>query len=162
MLHEELRGGLAEALKSIAPDPVDDKPIDNNIRLEWNKYLDWLDKKGVKGHPELDKNDMGGKMIDAYRKENPSSPISREIIPSIQKEFGRYRDWSLGQVKNGKASLAEGVTPETYMKDLSIVDGIAGQRTTSFKFPPSYLTTFNNGQKVAVEDKGFQQQLINR
>jgi hypothetical protein len=139
------------------PDPSEDKPVDNSVRIGWNNYLEWLDKKGLKGHPELDKGDMGGKMIDMYKKEHPESPISREIIPTIQKEFQRYKDWSLGQVKAGKASLAEGVTPENYMKDLSVIDGIPGQRTTSFSFPSGYLTTFSNGKNMGTVNKGFVQ-----
>ena len=151
------KGGMKEALDKVMATKEGDPEVDNNIRLEWGKYVDWLEKRGLKGHPSLDKDDLGGKMIDAYRKENPSTPISREIIPTIQKEFSKYRDWSLNQVKEGKAKLSDGVTPENYMKALSIVDGIPGQRTTSFKFPESYLTTFNNGKKVETINKGFVQ-----
>jgi len=148
------KGGMVEALETAMPKEGEPE-VDNKIREEWNKYTDWLAAKGLKGHASLDKDDLGGKMIDAYRKENPDTPISREIIPTIQKEFQRYRDWSLGQVKAGKATLTEGTTPENYMKALSIVDGIAGQRTTSFRFPDSYLTTFNNGQKVGTVNTGY-------
>jgi len=86
---------------------------------------------------------------------NPNTPITREIIPTIQKEFSKYRDWSLEEVKAGRSALSEGVTPENYMRALSIVDGIPGQRTTSFKFPLSYMQTFNNGKLVSNENKGF-------
>ncbi len=129
--------------------------IDNRIRTDWNNYVTWLEKKGYKGHPDLDKNDLGGKMIDQYRKENPTTLVSRETIPAIQKEFSNYRDWTLNEIKNGRASLAPGVTPENYMKALSIVDGIAGQRTTSFRFPDAYLTTFNNGKSLGTVNQGF-------
>lgn len=142
---------LVAAKGNKTPDP----PIDNNIRLAWNKYTDWLASRGLKGHPSLDKDDLGGKMIDQYRKENPTTPITRELIPTIQKEFSKYRDWSLNEVKEGRAGLSPGVTADNYMKWLSIVDGIPGQRTTSFKFPSSYLQTFDNGKFVGVEDKGF-------
>jgi len=148
------KGGMVEALETAMPKEGEPE-VDNSVREAWNKYISWLEAKGMKGHADLDKNDLGGKMIDAYRKENPDTPISREIIPTIQKEFSKYRDWSLGQVKAGKAVLGEGVTPENYMKALSIVDGIAGQRTTSFRFPESYLTTFNNGKKVETINQGY-------
>lgn len=131
-----------------------DKPVDNTIRQGWNDYISWLEKKGLKGHPSLDKNDLGGKMIDQYRKENPATPITRELIPTIQKEFGNYRNYVLAKVKAGGAKL-EGTTPENFMKALSIVDGIPGQRTTSFSFPNEYLTTFNNGQNTGTVNKGF-------
>ena len=130
--------------------------VDNTIRAEWNKYLDWLEAKGMRGKPDLDKNDLGGKMIDAYRKENPNTPITREMVIPIQKDFGKYRDWSLEEVKAGRSALAEGVTPENYMRALSIVDGIPGQRTTSFKFPNSYLQTLDTNKKlISTENKGF-------
>lgn len=144
---------LLAAKKNMPPNG--EPQVDNHIREEWNKFLDFLDKKGMRGKPELDKNDLGGKMIDEYRKINPNTPIKRELIPAIQKEFGRYRDWSLGEVKAGRSALSEGVTPENYMRSLSIVDGIPGQRTTSFKFPLSYMQTFNNGKLVSNENKGF-------
>ncbi len=132
-----------------------DKPVDNTIRQGWNDYVNWLAAKGLKGHPSLDKNDLGGQMIDQYRKENPNSPITREIIPTIQKEFGNYRNYVLQQVAVGKAQLPPGLPPENFMKSLSIVDGIPGQRTTSFQFPSEYLQTFNNGKNLGVVNKGF-------
>ena len=138
-----------------SPPTEGDKPVDNSVRQAWNNYVSWLDTKGLKGHPSLDKNDLGGQMIDQYRKENPTTPITREIIPTIQKEFGNYRNWVLGQVAAGKAKLAEGATPDNFMKALSIVDGIPGQRTTSFQFPSAYLTTFNNGQNLGTTNQGF-------
>lgn len=147
-------GGIKEALeKTILKEG--EPEIDNTIREGWNKYLDWLEAKGMRGKPELDKNDLGGKMIDAYRKENPDTPISREMVIPIQKEFGKYRDWSLGEVKAGRSMLSEGVTPENYMRALSIVDGFPGQRTTTFKFPLSYMQTFSNGKLISNENKGF-------
>lgn len=129
--------------------------VSNKLREDWNKYIDWLEKKGYKGSPALDKNDFGGKMIDMYRRENPQTTVSRETIKPIQQEFSKYRDWSLDQVKQGKAMLSSGATPDNYMKSLSIIDGIAGQRTTSFRFPESYLTTFKNGQNTGTKNLGF-------
>lgn len=129
--------------------------VDNRIRQAWNDYTNWLAAKGLKGHPSLDKNDLGGKMIDQYRKENPTTPITREIIPTIQKEFGNYRQFVLNQIKAGKSGFAPGTNEENFMKSLSIVDGIPGQRTTSFSFPNSYMTTFNNGQNQGTVNQGF-------
>lgn len=135
---------------------VGDIPVvDNKFRSDWNEYVSWLSKKGYKGNPELDKNDLGGKMIDIYRKENPNTTVSRESIIPLQKEFQNYRQWVLDQAKAGKAQLAEGTTPDNFMKSLSIVDGIPGQRTTSFQFPQSYLQTLENGQTKSVENTGF-------
>ncbi|HMW10866.1 MAG TPA: hypothetical protein PJ987_10545 [Bacteroidia bacterium] len=144
--------GLKDGAK---PDGKKEIVIDNKIREGWNSYVDWLEAKGLKGNPSLDKDDFGGQMIDKYKLENPDSPISREMIIPIQKDFIVYRDFVLEEVKNKKARLADGVTPETFMKDLSVVDGIAGQKTTKFKFPFKYLETYMGDKLEKKENKGF-------
>jgi len=144
--------GLKDGAK---PDGKKEIVIDNKIREAWNSYVDWLEAKGLKGNPSLDKDDFGGQMIDKYKLENPDSPISREMIIPIQKDFIVYRDFVLEDVKNKKARLADGVTPETFMKDLSVVDGIAGQKTTKFKFPFKYLETYMGDKLEKKENKGF-------
>ena len=149
------RGGISEAVSKMMPPDESEPSITNKERQDWNDYVNWLEKKGMKGNAELDKNDLGGKMIDLYRKENPSTSVSRNMIKPIQKEFSKYRDWSLGEVKKGQAALGEGVTPENYMKALSIIDGIAGQRTTSFLFPSKYMTTFVDGKNTGTVNEGF-------
>lgn len=130
--------------------------INNNVRQAWNQYVDFLDKKGLKGNPSLDKDDLGGKMIDEYKKSNPDSIISRDIIVPIQKEFQNYRKFRMDEIKQGKLSFAEGVDENNFMKALSIVDGIAGQRTTSFKFPEDYMEYYNDKDElVKTENKGY-------
>ena len=61
----------------------------------------------------------------------------------------------LNEVKEKRASLAEGVKPEDFMKELSKPDGYAGSRTTSYRFPAEYLKTFLNDKLVSSETKGF-------
>lgn len=129
--------------------------ITNQHRTDWNSYVDWLEKKKLKGAPQLDKNNYGFTILDEYRKENPNTTISKDLITPIQEEFSNYRNWSLEQIKQKKAQLAPGTTPENYMRALSVVDGIPGQRTTSFKFPEAYLTTFNNGKTEGTVNQGF-------
>lgn len=126
--------------------------ITNQNRQDWNDYIKFLDSKGLKGNPSLDHNDLGMKMIDEYRKENPNTTISRDMVIPIQQEFSKYRDWALNQVKQGKAQLQNGVTPDKFLSALSIVDGIPGQRTTSYTFPLGYMKDMNTGQ---VQKKGF-------
>lgn len=156
-------GGIREILAAkmgggeVMPDPPEENNpvITNKLRKDWNDYVSFLESKGMKGKPELDKDGLGFKMIDEYRKVNPNTLVSKETIIPIQKEFQNYRNWSLDQIKQGKAKLAEGVTPENYMRALSIIDGIPGQRTTSFRFPESYLTTFNDGKNMGTVNHGF-------
>jgi len=155
MANLELANSVIALNKSGDKKPAPEIIIDNTIREGWNDYVKWLDSKGMKGHPDLDKNDLGLKMIDQYRKENPKTPITRELVIPIQKEFSKYRDYALGQVDAGKAVLADGVTRDNFLKHLSIVDGLPGQRTTSFSFPNEYLKTFEKGKLIGTENKGF-------
>lgn len=135
--------------------------VDNKLRTDWNAYLQWLDKKGLKGHQSLDKNDLGGQMIDQYRKENPATSVSREAVVPLQKDFKNYRAWVLDNVVNKKLvngkkqQLAPGTTPENFMTDLSDPDGISGQFTTRHSFPEGYLTSFENGKNKGTVNTGF-------
>ena len=138
------------------PDPTTPlpPPITNKIRQDWNDYVDSLEKRKLKGHPMLDTNGLGYKVLDDYVKTTPGTSLNREMIPRIQQEFGNYRNYVLNLVKQGKAQL-NGVKPEDFMATLSKVDGYPGQLTTSFKFPDSYLKTFNDGKLESVVNKGF-------
>lgn len=135
----------------VKPSP-EEMPISNRTRQDWNDYIDWLDKNGVKGHPSLDHNDLGFKMIEQYRKVNPSTSITKDMVVPIQKEFSKYRDYALKQVDKGEVQLAQGTTKDNFLKALSTVDGIPGQRTTSYKFPVGYMKDMNTGD---VQNKGF-------
>jgi hypothetical protein len=132
--------------------------VTDQLRHDWNNYVDWLATKGMKGSPELDKNDLGGKMIDQYRaelkKQNRTTSVSREVIGSIQEEFSKYRGWSLEEIHAGRAAFADGANDDNYMRALSIIDKIPGQRTTSFKFPDMYLKHMD-GITAKLENQGF-------
>lgn len=142
------------ALASQGGDPGDPTapPVDNKTRQDWNDYVDWLDKKGLKGHPSLDHNEKGFQMIDQYRKENPGTTVSREMVTPIQQEFSKYRDYALGQIQKGGGAFAPGTNKDNFLRALSTVDGIPGQRTTSYKFPLGYMKDMNTGE---VKNKGF-------
>ncbi len=128
--------------------------LTNKHREDWNAYVMWLDKIGMKGNPKLDEGDTGNKLLASYISQNPNTSLTLDIVPVIQQDFGGYRDWSLSEVKAGRRALATGVTPENFLRDLSKVDGIAGQRTTSFMFPKAYMEVVHNGKKQKI-DKGY-------
>jgi len=144
-------------LKSLLSPPIGDpnEAVNDKLRKDWNEYISFLEKKGYKGHPALDKNDLGGKMIDLYRKENPSTSVSREKIKDIQQEFVKYRNHQLEKIKKGEGAFAQGTNETNFLKHLSVVDGIAGQRTTSFSFPSAYLTSFDNGKNIGTQNLGY-------
>lgn len=126
--------------------------VDNKVRQAWNDYVNFLQTKGLKGHPSLDHNDLGFKMIDEYRKLHPDTPLTKDMVIPIQQDFSNYRNWALDQIKQGKGQLQQGVTPDKFLSALSVVDGIPGQRTTSYSFPSGYMKDMNTGQ---VQNKGF-------
>jgi len=70
--------------------PKDDK-VSIQEKKDWNEYIDYLEKKGLKGSPELNKGageeNVGRKVFKQYIKENPKSSLSLEKIPTIQVSF---------------------------------------------------------------------------
>lgn len=137
--------------KPAAPKEVE---ITNQHRQDWNDYVLWLDKIGMRGNKELDTNDVSHKLLQKYIDLNPNTSLTPDIVVPIQKDFSKYRDWSLNEVKAGRRELGTGVTPENFLKDLSIVDGIPGHRTTTYMFPKKYMEEVANNKKQVL-DQGF-------
>lgn len=143
------------SLKTLGEDdPKKNAEVSNKLRKDYNDYLGWLKSKGLQGHPSLDKNDLGGQMIDQYQKENPTTSVNRAAVVPIQQELSKYRDYSINELRNKRAMLTDAQNPngrfvspnenlDGYMKNLSQIDGIAGQRTTSTAFPLSYMKTLD-------------------
>ena len=115
------------------------KVVTDQLRQDWNDYVDWLEKKGLKGNAKLDEGDLGLRMVEEYQAEHPGTTVSNETVGLVQEDHEEYRQWALDQIKQGKAAFAPGVTEETFMKNLSDADGYAGSLTTAKKFPAAYL-----------------------
>lgn len=148
----------------------------SQLKTDWNRYVDWLDKKGIKGSTQLDAgkgaNNLGIKYVMQYKKENPDSLVSPETIKEVQGHMNNYRDFTIDKLRNNKAQIADNASPtgsrkvkpgenlDYYMKNLSSNDGVPGQQTTSWKFPTDFLTTTykspeNTVEKTVVENKGL-------
>lgn len=154
-------------------EPSSDRAM--KLKTDWNDFVDFAEKRGLKGHPELDKGlgeeNNGIRLVRQYQKENPNTLVTPENIAEIQTHFKNYRDYSINQLRTKKAQLTDAqnptgryVTPDEnldfYMKDLSKIDGIPGSRTTSWRFPKSFLTTiYKNStgkvEKTTIEDQGI-------
>lgn len=136
-----------------------DKPmpvIDNNVRQSWNNYVGWLKKKGMAGSPDLDKNDFGNVMLNQYLRENPDSFLKPEMVKPIQADFANYRQFALDQVKQGKASFAQGTDENNFMTSLSKLDSWPGSETTKHQFPSQYLQHLDEqGKLLSTQNKGF-------
>jgi hypothetical protein len=134
--------------------------VTDKVRMDWHKYLVWLEAKGMRGNPALDRDSLGFKLLEEYIKENPETSLSKDMIRPIQEEFKKYREWLLEQRREGKAVIGQDaqhqVPDAKVMPDLSITDGNPGQYTTSHDFATSTLQTLNSKfEVVKVEDKGF-------
>lgn len=130
--------------------------ITNKHREDWNKYVKWLESNKLRGNPELDKGDMGKQVLARYIKENPNTSLTLDIVKPIQSDFANYRNYALDQVKQGKMALAEGVTPETFMAELSKLDAYPGSRTTSHSFPFDYMRYVDKSKGTDTTiNKGF-------
>ena len=131
------------------------------VMQQWNGYVDWLESKGMKGSPELDKGDTGFKMMEQYRKENPSFKLTKDDIGSIQQKLQEYRDFSLGNIKENKTKISyagremfyKDLTPEqqkdvddNYMGKIkkTSIDKFPGQFTTSTKFSSEFMSKLNS------------------
>lgn len=121
-------------------DPTTPSPVvDDKVKAAWNAYTDYLDKKGLKGHASLDSGNNGINQLEAYRKENPGTILTKEHIPLIQQALSDYRSKSLALIKSGKATGPDN-PDENFMPGLSKVDGIPGSLTTSYQFPAENQT----------------------
>jgi len=133
----------------------DEPPVTNQQRNAWNQYVQYLQKRGIAGDPKLDRNGLGKNLFLQYIKDNPNTGLTEDSPMAIQHDFANYRQWAINQIKSGKGEYAPGTDENTFMKELSQIDGYAGSKTTRHLFPKSYMQTFEDGKKVKTEDRGF-------
>jgi len=130
-----------------------DTVTDKN-RKDWNNYYAYLKKNNLSGNADLDKgegaNNEGIKTLQKYIKDNPKTSLTVDLIPAIQQDFSNYRQFALQDIKSGHSAFASGVNEDNFMKELSIVDGQPGSKTTKHIFPERYINYM--GQK---QNKGF-------
>ena len=150
------------------PDPTkkeEPKPVVNpRLKQDWNDFLSYLDKKGVRGKSDLDKFGAGYKLFDEYVKNNPGTSLSRQTLPAIRKEILNYRTWVLDENRkpmgSRKASLGSGVTEDNFMRHVVANEKTSdpnypGMHLTTTSFPLSYLNTFVSDKLIKTENQGF-------
>lgn len=139
--------------------------ISNNDRQFWNGFVDYVAQRGYAGSPRLDERStkLSRLLFDEYNRTNKGNYAYDTFIPAIQTDISNYRNNAINEIKKGNikvtnddGSLYRGNINDydfdnNYMQGLSNVDGWAGSRTTSWKFPKAYL---EKGGKVSeVENK---------
>jgi len=121
-------------------------------RREWNAYIDFLDKKGYKGSPLLDKKETGlaTGLFNQFKKENPNTTISLDHVKAVQSEME-----ALAQNVRGFEARRGNPNADKLMQGTSKIDNWPGRKTTSFKFPDMDKTTYNNSVLTSRQNLGI-------
>lgn len=152
--------------KYLGQNPPSEEPAPKKLTStqmqHWNGFVDFLDSKGYKGSKDFDNKDqkLGQLAMDSYKKQNPDFSLTLANIPAVQKGILETREHAISQLKTGKATLEKGLDAgkdyQNFMPNLSKPDGWLGSKTSSHKFPESFLNEYENGQKVTdMKPMGF-------
>jgi hypothetical protein len=122
--------------------------VTESMKMDWNKFLSWLDTKKLRGLPELDKNNKGNVLFEQFLKENPDTSLSAKSIPSIRKAYMDLRDDRMKEIQSGKANFSG--KPEEFMKHI-----VLNEQTQNPNYVGQHLTqTYFPGAKYNVEQDG--------
>ena len=77
--------------------------LTNQNKIDWNRFLIYLQDKNIRGARCLDSNNLGNKLFFNYIKTNKTT-LSVELIPVIRKEYINLRNELLTKIKAGKAN----------------------------------------------------------
>ena len=151
---------------------TEENPISiDKIKSDWNDFLGWLDKKGVKGKPELDKGGLGNEYFNQYIKENPQTVLSKDSIPIIRKEYIALRNKGIEDIKSGKAifenQTGKDANVDRFMKHIILNEessdpNYIGQHLTQTPFMGSVLKEKEKiigKSKFTTPLKGIQEQM---
>lgn len=139
----------------------------------WNGFVDYVNTKGYKGNPDLDVRDKGlsSNLYNEYAKQQNFNISYDHFIPTVQANIKQQRQMLIdnarkGQVvldglvdrfgKNNTLDVGDEELNKRFMPGLSQVDGWAGSRTTSYKFPmanPPKVTGFIPGDNLQDQKK---------
>lgn len=124
--------------------------ITRNERLIWNGFVDYLAAKNYKGSPELDKppREKSIQLWKDYCKTNNLTLDYHQFVSHVQRNIIAYRSYAWSKIKSGKAIYTG--TEADFMPGLSTVDGWAGSRTTTYKFPADSLVIGATGSRGAT------------
>jgi hypothetical protein len=140
-----------------------DSPDLKKLKTDWNDFLSWMDKKNVRGKPELNTGDLGNKYFRQYIKENPNTSLSESSIPLIRAEYGKLRDYNIAQIRAGKSGMSiggkvlYGKEAEAHIPNFmsgwqqnekSANPNYVGQYLTQTPFPSAFLEVRENDKVV--------------
>jgi hypothetical protein len=118
---------------------------------DWNRFLDFVKQKGYEGSKELDTNEpLAKSLFDQYRKVNPNTTISYDIVPAVQMEMQKLRNNAQAFAQRRGAKDASNI-----MSGVSKVDGFFGSRTSQFRFPEMVQNNFHNNALKSTTNLGL-------
>lgn len=132
-------------------------PLSNEQKQQWNAYIDYLDKRGMKGSPALDNRDTGlsQQLFNEYKTQNPHFSLTYDQVPQVQQDLQDYRGQLVNKWKANPA-IADVKSADEIMPNLSDVDGWLGSKTSAHKYPVAVLnnngTQQNYGTNIAAYD----------
>lgn len=146
-------------------DPKDKKsatpvyaPLTPAEKLQWNQYIDFMQKQGMKGNPALDNKDqkLGEFYFNRFKTSTPGITLTYQDVPRVQSDLQGYRNTLIDQWHKGKIVPDESVkTDEDLMPGISKVDGWLGSKTSSYKFPTAVVTTPAGTVNYGVNTEAF-------
>lgn len=118
-------------------------------RSYWNGFVDFIRSKGLKGSELLDRKDLdiSHKLFNAYNKLHKKLVDYSTFVTLVQQDIIEYRKMALEQIRLSRAKHSENPAyplmyagdDNSFMAGLSQLDGFAGVKTTSYKFPKEFV-----------------------
>lgn len=149
---------IKKTTETVTPSGDGSPMVTDRVKSDWNDFLGYLDKKGVRGKPDLDKGNLGNQYFQQYLKENPKTSLSVEIIPEIRKQYILERNKGIEDIKAGRGELmgksGKDVDFTPFMKhivlnELSQDPNYVGQHLTQTPFKGTALVNRDTGKVVA-------------
>lgn len=130
--------------------PTGYKPLSVQQRKDWNDFLDYMEKSGIGGKPELDRRDqfLGLQYLDRYRQMNPKTTVTKDIIPFVQYEQNLLRKGTEfpGLKPEELAYMRKNINPAYFQRPTSNVDSWLGSLTSRSYYPTAHRGT-NTGEQ---------------
>jgi hypothetical protein len=117
-------------------------------RQHWNGFVTYLERLHLKGSVKLDNRKLGlsERMFYDYNKTTGAAYDYKSFVTRVQQAIKSYRENALNQIRSGKAVFKG---PDSlFMRGLSIVDGWAGSKTTTWRFPADSVVIYNRDGNI--------------
>lgn len=126
--------------------------LTSNERTFWNGFCKYVELMGFKGSPQLDNHNKGISFVlfSNYCSLQQKQYDYTAFVTRVQIEISAYRAKSLEQIHAGKATC-NCTTDSEFMPGLSVIDGWAGSKTTSWYFPSDTVPVYRNGVKSGTK-----------